>query len=140
MFGPSFHLAVELVWPLLTSDPSRRRLLAGALCGLHGALLSSLVRGWQPAATPGPFASSAPSGINHAIPHRHADQISPGKNAMFPRTSAAFTVGPVPMGFAVMCQLASVPSAFYAVSVRRLARLHSGFLQTSPRELALAFG
>ena len=70
----------------------------------------------------------------------HAGQISPGKNAMFPRTSAAFTVGTVPMGFAVMCQLASAPSAFYAVSVRRLARLRSGFLQTSPRGLALAFG
>jgi hypothetical protein len=44
------------------------------------------------------------------------------------------------MGFAVMCQLASAPSAFYAISIRRLARLLSGFLQTSPHELALAFG
>ena len=70
----------------------------------------------------------------------YARQISPGKNAMCPRTSAAFTVGTVPMGFAVMCQLASAPSAFYAVSVRRLALLHSGFLQTMPRGIALAFG
>lgn len=69
-----------------------------------------------------------------------AGQISPGKNAMFPRTSAAFTVPVVPMGFAVMCQLASTCSAFYAISLRRLAHLHSGFLQTIPRELALAFG
>jgi hypothetical protein len=37
------------------------------------------------------------------------------------------------VGFAVMCQLASTPSALYAVSVRRLAHLHSGFLQTGPR-------
>ena len=59
---------------------------------------------------------------------------------MFPCTSAAFTVDIAPVGFAVMCQLASMPSAFYAVSVRRLARLHLGFLRTSPRELALAFG
>ena len=59
---------------------------------------------------------------------------------MFPRTSAAFTVPVIPVGFAVMCQLASTCSAFYAVSVRRLARLLSGFLQTIPHELALAFG
>lgn len=69
-----------------------------------------------------------------------AGQISPGKNAMFPRTSAAFTVPVVPLGFAVMCQLASTCSAFYAISVRRLALLHSGFLQTSLHKLALAFG
>ena len=30
--------------------------------------------------------------------------------------------------------------AFYAVSVRQLARLHSGFLRTIPRGLALAVG
>jgi hypothetical protein len=59
---------------------------------------------------------------------------------MFPRTSAAFTVPVVPMGFAVMCQLASTCSAFYAISVRRLTLLLSGFLRTSPHELALAFG
>ncbi|MDP1956941.1 MAG: hypothetical protein Q8J75_02030 [Rhodocyclaceae bacterium] len=59
---------------------------------------------------------------------------------MFPRTSAAFTVSVVPVGFVVLCRLASTLSAFYAVSVRRLARLLSGFLQTNPRELALAFG
>lgn len=59
---------------------------------------------------------------------------------MFPHTCAAFTVGAVPVGFAVLCQLASAPSAFYAVSVRRFVRLRSGFLQTSPRGLALAFG
>ena len=59
---------------------------------------------------------------------------------MFPRTSAAFTVNVVPVGFAVWCQLASTLSAFYAVSVRRLARLLSGFLQTNPRGFALAVG
>ena len=46
-------------------------------------------------------------------------QISPGKNANCRCTSAAFTVGCVPVGFAVMCQLASHPSALYAVSVRQ---------------------
>ena len=81
-----------------------------------------------------------PLWIYGSASHRYVRQISPGKNAMFRCTSAAFTVGAVPMGFAVMCQLASAPSAFYAVSVRRLARLHSSFLQTSPHRLALAFG
>ena len=52
-----------------------------------------------------------------------AEQISPGKNANCRCTSAAFTVAAVPMGFAVMCQLASAAWAFYAVSVRRLAPL-----------------
>ena len=54
---------------------------------------------------------------------------------------AAFTVGCVPVGFAVMCQLASHPSA---LTMRFLSvashLLHSGFLQTRPRGLALAFG
>ena len=58
-------------------------------------------------------------------PHApHAVQISPGRcancrcvsgvGAPSP-ISTAFTVGCVPMGFAVMCQLASHPSALYAV-------------------------
>ena len=81
-----------------------------------------------------------PRWIYGSASHRYVRQISPGKNAMFRCTSAAFTVGAVPVGFAVMCQLASAPSAFYAVSVRRLARLHSGFLQTMPHDIALAFG
>lgn len=70
-----------------------------------------------------------------------AAQISPGKNANCRCTSAAFTVGCVPVGFAVMCQLASHPSA---LTMRFLSvashLLHSGFLQTTPRGLALAFG
>ena len=68
-------------------------------------------------------------------------QISPGKNANCRCTSAAFTVGCVPVGFAVMCQLASHPSA---LTMRFLSvashLLHSGILRTIPRGLALAFG
>ena len=45
------------------------------------------------------------------------------------------------MGFAAMCQLASQPSA---LTMRFLFvashLLHSGFLQTMPRDIALAFG
>ena len=38
-------------------------------------------------------------------------QISPGKDTNCQCTNAAFTVGVEPVGFAVMCQLASTPSA-----------------------------
>src|SRR5574340_837435 len=55
-----------------------------------------------------------------------AAQISPGKNANCRCTSAAFTVGGVAVGFAVVCQLASPPSAFYAVRVPRVAPLALG--------------
>ena len=53
--------------------------------------------------------------LHHAVipstSRRQRAQISPGKNANCRCTSAAFTVGCVPVGFAVMCQLASHPSA-----------------------------
>ena len=58
----------------------------------------------------------------------HAGQISPGKNAMFPCTSAAFTVVTVPMGFAVMCQLARRPQPsmqFLSVASHVCARASS---------------
>ena len=70
----------------------------------------------------------------------HGAQISPNKNVNFPCASAAFTLPPEPMGFVVRCQLARRLGLHYAVSIRHLARLHSGFLQTIPRGLALAFG
>lgn len=64
-----------------------------------------------------------PSGSCLSSPAPHVRQISPGKNANCRCTSAAFTVGAVPLGFAFTGRLASTPSAFYAVSVRRLAPL-----------------
>ena len=76
-----------------------------------------------------------------SVPHRQGVQISPGKNANYRCTSAAFTVACVPVGFAVQCQLASHPSA---LTMRFLSvashLLHSGFLRTIPRGFALAFG
>src|ERR1017187_9278184 len=82
-----------------------------------------------------------PIRVCHPQHEPHAAQISPGKNANCRCTSAAFTVGCAPVGFAVMCQLASHPSA---LTMRFLSvashLLHSGFLQTIPRGIALAFG
>ena len=57
----------------------------------------------------------------------HAKQIPPGRCANCQCTSAAFTVGCVPLGFAAMCQLASHPSALtMRFAVRRLAPLALG--------------
>ena len=66
-------------------------------------------------------------------------QISPDKNVNCGDTAAAFTVSPE--SGASSCR-ADLPgdSALYAVSVRRLIALRSGFLQTVPRGSALAFG
>ena len=68
-----------------------------------------------------------------------AGQISPDKNVNFRYTTAAFTLSPE--SGALLC-CADLPGdwALYAVSVRRLIALHSGFLQTEPHDSALAFG
>ena len=66
-------------------------------------------------------------------------QISPDKNVNCGDTTAAFTVSPESR--ASLCGANSPgDSALYAVSVRRLIALRSGFLQTVPRGSALAFG
>jgi len=67
------------------------------------------------------------------------EQISPDKDVNFRYTTAAFTLSPE-SGASLCC--ANLPGdwALYAVSVRRLIALRSGFLQTAPRGGALAFG
>jgi len=74
-----------------------------------------------------------------AVLRPHARQISPDKNVNFRYTTAAFTLSPE--SWALSCG-ADLPGdwALYAVSVRRLIALHSGFLQTFPRGNALAVG
>ena len=63
----------------------------------------------------------------------------------FHYTTAAFTLPFDPRGF-VMLHLQGINAdspkgwAFYAVSVRRLIALRDRFLQTTPRNVALAFG
>ena len=72
-------------------------------------------------------------------PGRLGRQISPDKEVNCRCTTAPFTISPEP--WASLCG-ANLPgdSALYDVSVRRLTALHSGFLQTAPREAALAVG
>jgi hypothetical protein len=69
----------------------------------------------------------------------HVRQISPDKDVNCRYTAAAFTLSPESR--ASLC-CANLPGnwALYAVSVRRLIALHSGFLQTVPRDNALAVG
>ena len=76
--------------------------------------------------------------LRHA-PHSHVGQISPDKNVNCRYATAAFTLSPEP-GASLCC--ANLPGdwALYAISVRRLVALRSGFLRTPPRGDALAFG
>ena len=67
------------------------------------------------------------------------EQISPDKNVIFHYATAAFTVSREPWALSCVADLPG-DSALYAVSVRRLTALRSGFLQTNSREVALAFG
>jgi hypothetical protein len=71
--------------------------------------------------------------------HSQVGQISPDKDVNFRYTTAAFTLSLEP-GASLCC--ANLPGdwALYAISVRRLIALRSGFLQTTPRGNALAFG
>jgi hypothetical protein len=76
-------------------------------------------------------------------PFQARGEISPGKSALLPHTTAGFT--PLPVGhesFAVSCPLALVGGALYPVSVRRPMGYLPRFLQTvgHPSALALPFG
>jgi len=74
----------------------------------------------------------------HAL-NRRVRQISPDKSVNFRYTTAAFTLSSE-SGALSCCADSPEDWALYAVSVRRLIALHSGFLQTVPRGSALAFG
>ena len=77
--------------------------------------------------------------MQSAVKRPHVGQISPDKNVNFRYATAAFTLSPE--SWALLCG-ANLPGdwALYAVSVRRLIALHSGFLQTPSHDDALAFG
>lgn len=85
-----------------------------------------------------PF-QDGPQSDFHSSTDRQLRQISPDKDVNCGCTTAAFTLSPEP-GASLCC--ANLPGdwALYAISVRRLTALHSGFLQTGPRGTALAVG
>ncbi len=68
------------------------------------------------------------------------EQASPDKDVICRYTTAAFTVSPKP---GALSRCADLPGdwALYAISIIvELIALHSSFLRTIPREIALAFG
>ena len=67
------------------------------------------------------------------------EQVSPDKNVNCDDATAAFTVSPEPRALSCCADLPG-DSALYAVSVRRLIALRTGFLWTVPHGSALAFG
>ena len=69
--------------------------------------------------------------LQEALPSdgRKVGQISPGKNMIFHYTTAAFTLPPKPKDSSCCADLPR-GWALYAISVRRLIVLYSGFLQT----------
>jgi hypothetical protein len=68
-----------------------------------------------------------------------AGQASPDKNVICPYATAAFTISPKPRALSCCADLPK-DLALYAISVRRLIGLHSSFLRTIPRGIALAIG
>jgi hypothetical protein len=71
-------------------------------------------------------------------PDSPVGQITPDKDVNFRDATAAFTVSPESRALPCGADLPE-DSALYAVSVRRLIALRSGFLWTVPRGSALAF-
>ena len=95
---PEQRAAQRTLWPLLTSVRSRRKFLPVALCRFAVRRLFARLRlatrrnAWALMIQLRPFWK-----YGSAL-HRHARQISPGKNAMFPCASAAFTLSAVSDG------------------------------------------
>jgi hypothetical protein len=108
---------------------------------VHSSLFRvSQIRLSLPESVPGHFGAGSPIGNftgNNTLPQ--GDQASPDKNVNCHYTTAAFTLSPE--SWASSC-CADLPGdqALYAVSVRRLIGLYSGFLQTFPHGNALAVG
>ena len=139
VFGPSSRFA-GLLWPLLTSAQSHHGLLQGAL-PLIPALLPCFAHTAKAASryAQACFTSGLTGFLLEQVLRLPVGQISPDKDVNFLHTTAAFTISPEP--WALLC-CANLPGdlALYAVPVRRLMDLHSGFLQTLPHGNALAFG
>ena len=147
MFSPSpcpgHYPGVWLLWRLLTSVFSPYELLRMtpySLTSCRPSLFRISQKGGTLPDCAGIFWNRNPTGNftgNDFI--LHGIQISPDKNVNLPCVAAPFTVSPVPWA-STCCAALPRDSALYDVSVRQLASLHSGFLQTPPHGDALAIG
>ena len=88
----------RLLWPLLTSVRSRRKFLPVALCRVPVCRLFARMRRATRRSAWALMIQFRPFWNYGSARHRHARQISPGKNAMFPCASAAFTLSAVSDG------------------------------------------
>ena len=91
-------------------------------------------------AIPEPTTTSADFSLRFApSPFQAQGEISPGKNALLPCTTAGFTPPRFDhKSFAVSCPLALLSSAFYPILVHRLAAYAPRFLPTLGRPHAVA--
>ena len=90
--APSSWEGWQLLRPLLTSVRSRRESLPAALCRVPVCCLFARLRLATRRSAWALFIQFRPFWNYGSAVHRYARQISPGKNAMFPCTSAAFTL------------------------------------------------
>ena len=112
---------IWLLWPLLTSARSPQGLLQEALLGSCGRLLW-LIHTFRC----GPQSGSQTASDTSRMP---VEQISPDKDVNCGDTTAAFTLSPESWAL-VCCADFPFEVTLYAISVRRLIALHSGFLWT----------
>jgi len=121
--------------------PVTKRITPFRAMPLCRSLPSSLVRAGSIPGRQDPLINQSPLwSCLHTKQTSHAEQISPNKNMDLRCTTAAFTLSPVPVGLrhVVLTRPETKPSMRF-LSVRK-APLRSGFLQTVPRETALAVG
>ena len=107
--------------PITPGIAPRRAVCAWLLAALFARM------GWQHFPCAQACSTSGLTGyLHHPAPHGHVGQISPDKNVNCCYTTAAFTLSPEPR--ASLCG-ANLPGdwALYAISVRRLVALRSGF-------------
>jgi len=139
MFGPSRYLSVPLLWPLLTPDQSRRRLLAVALWpSLRSLPVRSSAAGSLPQRPDHSVEQRSPlllRNVGNRLPIR-SPQV---RMRCFRAQALHLPCPPYPMGFVMRCQLARRPGLLcsFCPSPRTFAlRLPPD----KPRGLALAFG
>jgi hypothetical protein len=109
MFGPSRDLSVQLLWPLLTPDQSRRRLLAVALWpSLRSLPVRSSAAGSLPQRPDHSVEQRSPlllRNVGNRLPIR-SPQV---RTRCFRAQALHLPCPPYPMGFVMGCQLARRP-------------------------------
>ena len=143
MFGPSRYLSVSLLWPLLTPDQSRWRLLAVALWpSLRSLPVRSSAAGSLPQRPDHSVEQRSPlllRNVGNRLPIR-SPQV---RTRCFRAQALHLPCPPYPMGFVMGCQLARRPGLLcsFCPSPRtfalRLAAAHSARVVQAGRRVRL---